>query len=397
LLNQSLIFPNSNLKNSKSSNLYNLVSIHLKIKAFETFVLQQRILGENTKVNTLINEDNLLYRKKNNSLKKIKNSLASKRFRKSLQKAWNNSNIIDFDSLESIKAKTLTHNIIETHYYQNILSNSKSNRKSKKYFKKIINKNNSFLTSVSFNYFLNNILSKFSNLVGNFLGIFATRKGKLNNNVTFVNTSLTLLQPLDVLLEKTPFRLTDKFIPGYWGHAAIYIGNETQLKELNIWNHPFIQKYHEEIKSGKVIIEALRNRVAINTFKKFTNIDDFAHLRLNNEPLLEKKREMIVKAFAQIGKKYDFGYNIESNRKIICSELHYLVFDKVKFKTNKVLGINSLSVDQIAGQGIKGGAFYPIDLYLDGIKVEGDKIFEIYDQLLKARNKDIKRLKKGLY
>ena len=90
---QNNSFPNSDLKYSKSSNLYNLVSLHLKIKAFETFVLQQRVLGKNTKVNTLINEDNLLYRKKNNSLKKIKNSLASKRFRKSLQKAWNNSNI----------------------------------------------------------------------------------------------------------------------------------------------------------------------------------------------------------------------------------------------------------------------------------------------------------------
>ncbi len=397
LLNRSLTFSSSDLNFSKTSNLYNLVSIHLKIKSFETFVLQQNILGKNTKVNILINEDNLLYREKKNSLKKIKNRLTSKRFRKSLQKAWNNSKIIDYNGFDSIKAIALTDDIIKTHYYQNMLSNSKSNRNSKKYFNKLISENNSFLSSVSFNYFLNNFLSGFSNLVGNFLGFISTRKGKLYNNIAFRNTSLALLQPLDVLLEKTPFRLTDKFIPGYWGHAAIYVGNENQLKELNIWNHPFVKKYHNEIREGKVIVEALRSSVAINTFKNFTNIDDFVHLRLNDEPALEKKREMIIKVFAQIGKKYDFGYNIESNKKIICSELHYLVFDQVKFKTNRVLGINSLSVDQIAEQGIKGGAFYPIALYLNGIKVKDDKIFEIYDQLLKARKKENKSLKKDLF
>ena len=32
------------------------------------------------------------------------------------------------------------------------------------------------------------------------------------------------LRPFDILFEKTPFRLTDKFIPGHFGHVAIYIG-----------------------------------------------------------------------------------------------------------------------------------------------------------------------------
>ena len=40
------------------------------------------------------------------------------------------------------------------------------------------------------------------------------------------------MQPLDVIFEKTPFRATDKFIPGHYGHAAIWVGNEQQLKDL---------------------------------------------------------------------------------------------------------------------------------------------------------------------
>ena len=35
------------------------------------------------------------------------------------------------------------------------------------------------------------------------------------------------MQAGDILLEKTPFRLTDKMIPRYWGHATIWTGHYT--------------------------------------------------------------------------------------------------------------------------------------------------------------------------
>ena len=39
---------------------------------------------------------------------------------------------------------------------------------------------------------------------------------------------------LDLLLEKTPFRLTDKTIPGFWGHVGLWIGDQQDLEELGI-------------------------------------------------------------------------------------------------------------------------------------------------------------------
>jgi uncharacterized protein (DUF2344 family) len=397
LLNQSLTFPTIDYKLIENNHLVNLISTHLKIAAFETYLLQQKILGQNAKVNNLINEENTLYRKEKNSLKKIKKNIISNKFRKSILETWDNSKGTIEEGFNEKKINTIVHKIIETSYYRNFLSNSKNNRKSKRYFRKLINEKSSFSTKVNFNNFMNNIFLGVSKFVGNFMGFFATRKGKLKNNVVFINNSLKLLQPLDVLLEKTPFRLTDKFIPGYWGHTAIYIGNEVQLRELGIWHHPIVSRYHDNINRGKVIVEALRSKVAFNTFKNFTNIDDYAQLRLNKEPALAKKREMIIRVFAQIGKKYDFGYDIESSKKIICSELHYITFDEVNFNTNRVLGINTLSVDKVAEQGLKHGAFYPIELYLDGIRIEEGRIFELYDQLPKARKKEIRKLKKSLH
>jgi len=137
--------------------------------------------------------------------------------------------------------------------------------------------------------------------------------------------------------------------------------------------------------------------VACNTLNKFSNIDDYVQLRLIKEPTLDKKREMIVRVFAQIGKKYDFGYDVESSKKIICSELHYLTFDEIVFNTDRFFGINTITVDQVAEQGLKGGAFYPVNLYLDGIRIEENKIFEIYDQLPTAKNREIRELKRSLH
>jgi len=393
LLKQSVNFPKIEKNSDEYRGFNNLIATHLKIQSLETFITQQNIVGQNAKVNNLINEENSLYHQDKKSLRKIKKVIISKKFRKSILESWNKSKGSDGNILN----ENILKNIKTTSYYQHYLSNNENINKSKKYFRKLVNKRSSFNAEVSFNNFVNAIFSGLSNVFSNFIGVFAIRKGKLYNNEDFINNSLHLLQPLDVILEKTPFRLTDKFIPGYWGHAAIYIGNEIQLKELGVWNNPFVIKYHEQIRQGKVIVEALRSKVAFNTFKEFTNIDDYVQLRLIREPLLDKKREMIVRVFAQIGKKYDFGYDVESSKKIICSELHYITFDEIVFRTDSFFGINTITVDQVAEQGLKGGAFYPVNLYLDGIKIEEDKIFEIFNQLPKARNKEIRKLKKSLH
>ncbi|MFK5959348.1 MAG: YiiX/YebB-like N1pC/P60 family cysteine hydrolase [Lutibacter sp.] len=397
VLNESIIL--AEIDDNLGGNLLfnNLIATHLKIKSLETFLLQQKVVGDNETVDNLINEENKFYRIEKKSLKKIKRILISRKFRKSILESWNRSKKNSINTIQRVENKAIENRIKESTYYQNFLSSGKNIKKSKKYFRKLIDKKSSFYAEVNFNNFLNAIFSGLSNVVSNFMGIFATRKGELLNNNEFINTSLKLLQPLDIVLEKTPFRLTDKFIPGYWGHAAIYIGNESQLKGLGVWDNKFVTKYHKQIKEGKVIIEALRRKVECNTFKNFSNIDDYVHLRLVKELTIEEKRELIIRAFAQIGKKYDFGYDVESSKKIICSELLYITFDNVVFNTSKFMGISTISVDQIAEQGLKGGAFYPIDLYLDGIRIKEDKIFEIYDQLPTLKNKEIRKLKKSLH
>ena len=53
------------------------------------------------------------------------------------------------------------------------------------------------------------------------------KKGKLYKKGDVLADVSSTLRAGDILLEKTPFRLTDKLIPGYWGHAAVWIGTES--------------------------------------------------------------------------------------------------------------------------------------------------------------------------
>lgn len=230
------------------------------------------------------------------------------------------------------------------------------------------------------NHLMRAVIYTGSKVFGNVAGSFQSRHGILFKDKIFIEEMETAMQPLDVLLEKTPFRLTDQFIPGYWGHAAIYIGNEAQLKELGIWDDPIVMKFHKRIKTGKVIVEALRSNVEINSMKHFSDIDDFALLRPKDLTNDEKKK-MITKALRQVGKKYDFGFDVESSKTIVCSELHYRIFINVPFQTSKILGRDTISVDQVAQAALRENFFEVKELYLGGKRQDG-QISQRFDDLI---------------
>jgi len=228
-----------------------------------------------------------------------------------------------------------------------------------------------------------------SKMFGNAAGIIVARRGKLDELPKEKQSEIIAnLQPLDILLEKAPFRLTDYLIPGYWSHVALWSGTEQELSELGVWDElPAIyneaqEKYHysgpdfqKAIRNGHMIIEALRPGVQINTLQHFLNIDDLGVIRYN-DLTLENKRSYLLNAFAQIGKSYDFNFDVESKNEIVCSELIYVSFDDLDWNTTKTVGRYTISPDNVA-QNLAYDSFDAIILYLDGVEV-ADKINEIF-------------------
>jgi hypothetical protein len=72
----------------------------------------------------------------------------------------------------------------------------------------------------------------------------------LKDGATMLKNILEQLQPGDILLEKTPFTLTDKSIPSHFAHAAIHIGAADQLREIKALALPIVQKILAKITEG---------------------------------------------------------------------------------------------------------------------------------------------------
>ncbi len=220
-------------------------------------------------------------------------------------------------------------------------------------------------------------LDSLSMVFGNTVGLYEARKGKLFDDRSALLHVASLLKPLDILVEKTPFRLTDKFIPGHFGHAAIWTGTESQLKELGVWDDPVVRKFHDELKgdgpgSGRVV-EALRSGVQLNSLEEFMNVDDLAVLRpvaLWDYPVEERREELLAEALTlalrQVGKEYDFNFDVNTTDRIVCSELAYVSFPSIRWATDTQIGRDTISPDRVAEKAFDETPLKLVAFYHDG-------------------------------
>ncbi len=248
----------------------------------------------------------------------------------------------------------------------------------------------------------NESMNLVSKIFGNTMGLVSSREGYLKNIPRSHKDKLEAeMKPGDILLEKTPFRLTDRFIPGHWGHVAIWVGSEQQLKELGVWEllPELYQKaqqrfdyegpsFQEKIRSGHKIVEALRPGVQINTLEHFLNIDDMAVLRDQNVDKAALKR-YVIRAFEQIGKEYDFNFDVETDKKIVCSELAFVAYDDYQWPVAKTAGRYTISPDHVGEKANGEGPFSPVLLYHDGKLVENN-IQLNFNRLMKEEYEQVK-------
>ncbi len=168
-----------------------------------------------------------------------------------------------------------------------------------------------------------------------------------------------LLKPGDIVLERRNWYLSNGFLPGFWPHAALYVGRLEDLQKLGIADRPEIRRRLEEYRAkasdghDNTVIEAVSEGVIFNSLPRSMHADYVAVLR----PQLSDQEigEAIVRAFSHTGKPYDFEFDFFTSDKLVCTEVVYRSYQGLLDFTPlpKVMGRSTLPAVEIARKYVK--------------------------------------------
>ena len=189
-------------------------------------------------------------------------------------------------------------------------------------------------------------------IAGRFAQLRTTVRYQPAINETILTALRPTLLPGDVLLVRAEHKLTGTLLPGFWAHAAIYVGSRRELRALGLEFHPHVQKHWPAIPEdggpfGQVI-EAISPRAVISPLEKSLFADHVAVLRPNVS--LWDRTAALAEAFAHLGKPYDFEFDFNVTSRIVCTELIYRCYHGracIQFPLVKRLGRFTLSGSDI--------------------------------------------------
>ena len=155
------------------------------------------------------------------------------------------------------------------------------------------------------------------------------------------------------MIERRNWFLSNAFLPGYWPHAALYVGTKTDLEKLGLANDPRLKSHWKEFikndESGHehVIIESVSEGVVFSSLEHSIGGGDSAAVM---RPRLDQTRirECIARAFSHVGKPYDFEFDFFTTDKLVCTELVYRAYDgDIQFPLVEILGTKTLPALEI--------------------------------------------------
>jgi hypothetical protein len=216
------------------------------------------------------------------------------------------------------------------------------------------------------------------------------------------------LKPGDVLLVRREWFLSNVGLPGFWPHAALYVG--TPAERAAFFDDPAVRAWvraagedsgdleallHKRspqaaqtagapFEDGHVprVVEAISEGVSFTSLEHAGGGDSLVVLR----PRLPKtaRARAIVRAFHYAGRPYDFDFDFRTDASLVCTELVAKAYEGdddlpgLSFPVVEVLGRPVTPANLIARQFDEdfGGAHQQFDLvaFLDGQEAAGNAV-----------------------
>lgn len=170
-------------------------------------------------------------------------------------------------------------------------------------------------------------------------------------------------EPGDILVERRNWYLSNVGLPGFWPHAALYLGSAAELalyfadpEVEQAYGKPFTQVLEEKYPTAWAsytaadpeghaprVLEAMSEGVVFTSAEHSIGTADYV---ADMRPLTSKldKARAIERAFAWVGRPYDFDFDFFTDASLVCSELVYKAYEPraespgVAFPLERVVG-----------------------------------------------------------
>lgn len=198
--------------------------------------------------------------------------------------------------------------------------------------------------------------------------------------------ALSLLEPGDVLITRHDFVASNLFLPGYWPHAALYIGTEAQRTQLGVeliggTLSSLVDSHKATISNDISTLEAKKDGVLFRSLDETLSVDEFIILRpkLSSDQIASG----IKRVCKHEGKGYNFDFDFFRSDQLVCTEVVYRAFDglsDIQFNLIERAGRFSLSAEDILDMALQNNGFSVVAAY--GFKGCADQIAkadEAYD------------------
>ncbi len=160
---------------------------------------------------------------------------------------------------------------------------------------------------------------------------------------------LGLARPGDVFITRHDDALSNLFLPGFWPHAALYLGTCENLESLCL-THPKV------VGGGYWFLESKKDGVRVRRAEETLAVDAFVVVR----PPLEGcvLADGLRRALGHEGKAYDFLFDFRTADRLVCTEVVYRGFHgcgPVRFSLRDVGGRLCLPAEELLDQALACG------------------------------------------
>jgi hypothetical protein len=229
---------------------------------------------------------------------------------------------------------------------------------------------------------------------------------------------LPKLEPGDILLQRREWFLSNVGLPGFWTHAALFIGDrekrreffetgeverwvEGQAVEGGSFEELLEKKYpdahrlsNEADEEGHIprVIEAVGKGVILTSFEHSGSADSMAVLRPRLAP--KEKAKVLLRAFHYNGRPYDFQFDFMTDAEIVCSELVFKAYEPtdgfrgLRLPLKNILGRMVMPPNEFARifdeQMDSDSSQFDLVAFLDGFEKGGQAIESSVEEFRKS-------------